>query len=182
MKNLLILSTLFLLLSACITSPHIQYTTETHKPSFSLDDHKAIALDLKIQDQVFSEQLTPHILEYFSDRGVSIVKDANLVFTLDCKSAQVTEKIYKVAYQPVASIAYEQAYDHMEKPGLTAMKQVPGQKCFGKVSKDSPIWQFVIALPQDYIDTMGTQQVHFIAQLFEYKGEGVVDLDNGNVY
>ena len=181
MKNyscLMLLSTM--LLAGCVTSPHVQYTSDVYLSEFELSKHEQVSVTIKSNDPEFDRQLVDSVTQYFINKGLMLTEKADLAFELNCNQGRVLERVNEATFK---TTVIGETPVQTAGVGMSAMNDARSHTCLGAVYDEGElVWRIEVNLPEDYRSAIGADQVHFIAGLFRHHGQGILGLSDGQMY
>ncbi len=175
--------TLFLvctLLSACSVQ-HAKFQSEVIDPDFQPQHIKNISLEVTTDKNELLSDLNEQFLEYLDINDVEVNAKSNNRLRLHCGEVEYLEDrtlfIMGTTHTTDALNSNRHRYDRVNW-------KLPGTylACNGLFSNNKPLWRFSFSIHSDYAHDLPDEAISSLSQMMWYRGEGLINLNTGEVY
>ncbi len=167
------------MLSACSVQ-HARFQSHVIEPGFQFYTIKDIALHITAQDSALLGEIKYQFGMYLLQENISQNPQSKHHLWLECGDVlwQEPQTRYLAETSPVAgeSSASMHTYQRIDW-------KMPGKflVCNGWFSRQKPLWHFSFAIHEDYLQDLPFETVRSLGQMMWYEGQGLIDLNTGEV-
>jgi len=169
-----------LMLNGCSVQ-HARFQSSVIEPGFQNQKIKDIAVHLTAQNSNRLAGLNSQLESYLQANNISQTSQSNNHLWLECSEVlwQEPRSRYLVETSPVAGEASASRHTYQRIDW-----KMPGNflVCNGRFSRQKPLWTFSFSIHEDYLQELPQESLQSLSQMIWYSGEGLINLNTGEVY
>jgi len=169
-----------LMLNGCSVQ-HARFQSNVIDPGFQNQTIKDIAIHLTAQNRNQLAGLNGQLEVYLKANNISQSVHSNNHLWLECGEElwQEPRTRYLVETSPAAGEASASKHTYQRIDW-----KMPGNflVCNGRFSRQKPLWTFSFSIHEDYLQELPQESLQSLSQMIWYSGEGLINLNTGEVY
>ena len=169
-----------LMLNGCSVQ-HARYQSRVIEPGFQIQTIKDIAVHITAQDLNLLGEIKHQFESYLLKNNISQDSHSKNHLWLECGEMlwqePQTRSLVVVSRMAGEPNTFMHTQERMEW-------KMPGNflVCNGRFSRQKTLWSFSFAIHEDYLQDLPQESLQSLSQMMWYPGQGVIDLNTGEVY